>query len=140
MGGVEGSTKKGAILTALVLLGLLVPAPLVHLRHHLEQRQHEGHADGHEERDVDGKLLVVGEVEQVQQRRVEEGPLGRQDGLFAVLQGEGQVARLQLGRRQLQRRHRARHLRETRTKRVGFIFWCFFSRRKKNQNMLGKIL
>lgn len=93
-----------------VLLSLLFPALLSHLCHDFQQRQHNRHTYRQEEGDVDGKLLVVGEVEEVKERRVEKRRLRRQDGLFAVLQCKVEVPGLQLCHGQLHRRHCTGHL------------------------------
>lgn len=50
-----------------VLLGLFLSAPLPELGQDFEQRQQNRHTHGQEERYVDGKLLIVREVEEVEQ-------------------------------------------------------------------------
>lgn len=84
-----------------VLLGLFLSAPLPELRQDFEQRQQNRHTHGQEEWYVDGKLLIVRKVEEVEQWGVKEGSLWRREGFFAVLQGKAQVPSLQLSNSQL---------------------------------------
>lgn len=93
-----------------VLLGLFFSAFLSGLRHHFEQWQQNWHTHGQEEWDVDGKLLVIRKVEEVEEWRVKEGSLWCQDGLFTVLQSKAEVPGLQLSHSQLQWRDSTGHL------------------------------
>lgn len=57
-----------------VYLLRLLPG-LASLQEDLEQGQKDGHSHRQEERDVDGKLLVIREIEEVEQRGIKKGTL-----------------------------------------------------------------
>lgn len=90
----EGSVYFGGLLLAL-------PG----LPQDLGQGEEDGNGHGQEERDVDGKLLVVGEVEEVEERGVEEGSLRGGDGFLAGLESGAQAALSQLCHGILHRGH-----------------------------------
>lgn len=57
----------------------------------LNQGQEDGHSHGQEEGDVDSKLLVVGEIQEVEEGGVKKGALGGGHGFLAGSKGGRQV-------------------------------------------------
>lgn len=74
---------------------------LASLQEDFEQGQEDGHSHGQEERDVDGKLLVIREIEEVEERGIKKGTLRGCHRFLAGSEGRGQVPRGQLLRRLL---------------------------------------
>lgn len=83
------------------ILGFFVSASLPEISQDFEQWQQNRHTHGQEEWYVDGKLLIVRKVEEMEQWGVKEGSLRRWEGFFAVLQGKTEVPSLQLSNSQL---------------------------------------
>ena len=71
---------------------------LVDLQEDLDQRQDNGHSHRQEERDVDGKLLVIREIEEVEERGIKKGTLRGRHSFPTGDEGRGQVPRGQLQR------------------------------------------
>lgn len=74
---------------------------LASLQEDFEQGQEDGHSHGQEERDVNGKLLVIREIEKVEERGIKKGTLRGCHSFLAGSEGRGQVPRGQLLRRLL---------------------------------------
>lgn len=59
----------------------------------LDQGQEDGHSHRQEERDIDGKLLVVREIKEVEERGIKKGTLRGCHSFLAGSEGRGQVPR-----------------------------------------------
>lgn len=80
-------------------VGLLWLFPgLATLQEDLHQRQEDGHSHRQEKRDIDGKLLVIREIKEMEERGVKKGTLRGCHSFLAGSKGRGQVSRGQLFR------------------------------------------
>lgn len=60
---------------------------LVSFQKDLDQRQEDGHSHRQEKWDIDSKLLVIGEIQEVEERGIKKGTLRRCHGFLAGREG-----------------------------------------------------
>lgn len=76
----------------------------------LDQGQEDGHSHRQEERDIDGELLVIREIQEVEERGIKKGALRGRHSCLAGDEGRGQAPRGQLLCRLLDGRDSPVHL------------------------------
>lgn len=75
-----------------------------------DQGQEDRHSHRQEKRDIDGKLLVIREIEEVEERGIKKGTLRGRHSFLAGNEGRGQAPRGQLLCRLLDGRYSSVHL------------------------------